>query len=107
MSSAYGNALFTVFPSRFEGFGLPALESMACGTPTILANATSLPEVGGVAAEYFTPGDHFELAQVMLSLASDPQRQAQLSDLGIAQAARFSWERCASETADVYRATLK
>lgn len=107
MSSAYGNALFTVFPSRFEGFGLPALESMACGTPTILANATSLPEVGGAAAEYFTPGDHFELAQVMLELAGNPQRQAELSDLGIAQAARFSWERCASETADVYRATLK
>ena len=107
MSSAYGNAMFTVFPSRFEGFGLPALESMACGTPTILANATSLPEVGGTAAEYFTPGDHLELAQMMQTLASDPKRQAQLAELGIIQAAQFSWERCASETADVYRETLK
>ena len=107
MSSAYGNALFTVFPSRFEGFGLPALESMACGTPTILANATSLPEVGGDAAEYFTPGDHEELAQVMLRLAHDESRRTLLSQKGAIQAASFSWERCAAETVDVYRQTLK
>jgi len=107
MSSAYGNALFTVFPSRFEGFGLPALESMACGTPTILANATSLPEVGGNAAEYFIPGDASDLAQVMLALAQDNARRTELSTLGIERAATFSWERCAGETADVYRQTLK
>lgn len=107
MASAYGNALFTVFPSRFEGFGLPALESMACGTPTILANATSLPEVGGSAAVYFTPGDHEELAQVMLELSRDPQKRAQMTQHGIEQAATFSWERCATETAEVYRQTLK
>jgi len=107
MSSAYGNALFTVFPSRFEGFGLPALESMACGTPTILANATSLPEVGGDAAEYFTPGDQHELAQLMMKLAYDAGLRSQLSERGITQASTFSWERCASETANVYRKTLK
>jgi glycosyltransferase involved in cell wall biosynthesis len=107
MSSAYGNALFTVFPSRFEGFGLPALESMACGTPTILANATSLPEVGGNAAEYFTPGDPNDLARVMISLAADSARQTALATLGTARASTFSWERCAAETADVYREALK
>jgi glycosyltransferase involved in cell wall biosynthesis len=107
MSSAYGNALFTVFPSRFEGFGLPALESMACGTPTILANTTSLPEVGGNAAEYFIPGDDTDLAHVMLCLAQDNARQKKLSQLGIQRASSFSWERCASETADVYRQVLK
>jgi len=107
MSSAYGNALFTVFPSRFEGFGLPALESMASGTPTILANATSLPEVGGEAAAYFTPGDSKELSQVLVGLASDPVLRAQLSERGIAQAAKFSWERCAKETANVYQQTLQ
>jgi len=107
MSSAYGNALFSVFPSRFEGFGLPALESMACGTPTILANATSLPEVGGDAAEYFTPGDHEELTQLMLRLARDENQLDLLAQKGVIQAASFSWERCAAETADVYRQTLK
>ena len=80
---------------------------MACGTPTILANATSLPEVGGTAAVYFTPGDHEELAQVMRELARDPQQRAQMSQRGIEHAATFSWERCASETAEVYRQTLK
>jgi len=107
MSSAYGNALFTVFPSRFEGFGLPALESMACGTPTILADATSLPEVGGNAAEYFRAGDSEDLARVMLSVAANPLRQKELATLGINRAATFSWERCAAETSDVYRQTLK
>lgn len=107
MSSAYGNALFTVFPSRFEGFGLPALESMACGTPTILANATSLPEVGESAAEYFTPGNDSELLSVMLNLAHDNARRKELSALGITRAATFSWERCARETAEVYRLALK
>jgi len=107
MSSAYGNALFTVFPSRFEGFGLPALESMACGTPTILADATSLPEVGGNAAEYFRAGDSEDLARAMLSLAADPLRQQDLATLGINRAATFSWERCAAETSEVYRQTIK
>lgn len=107
MSSAYGNAFFTVFPSRFEGFGLPALESMACGAPTILANATSLPEVGGGAAEYFTAGDSTDLARIMNGLAADPVRQLELSALGIERASTFSWERCAAETSDVYRQTLK
>jgi len=66
MPAAYGNARALVFPSRFEGFGLPALEAMACGTQTILANATSLPEVGGDVATYFPPKDSQELAQKIL-----------------------------------------
>jgi len=107
MSSAYGNALFTVFPSRFEGFGLPAVESMASGTATILANATSLPEVGGEAALYFESGDVNDLAQHMLTLASDPVLRTNLAKAGIAQAEKFSWVKCARQTADVYQETLK
>ncbi len=107
MSSAYGNALFTVFPSRFEGFGLPALESMASGTATILANATSLPEVGGEAALYFESGDVNDLAQHMLTLASDPVLRTNLAKAGIAQAEKFSWVKCAQQTAEVYQETLK
>lgn len=107
MSSAYGNALFTVFPSRFEGFGLPALESMASGTATILANATSLPEVGGEAALYFESGDISDLAQHMVTLATDPVSRANMADAGISQAAKFSWAKCAQQTAEVYQASLK
>jgi len=106
MSSAYCNALFTVFPSRFEGFGLPALESMASGTATILANATSLPEVGGDAALYFETGDSTDLAEKMVKLAADQNMRTALSKAGIQQAARFSWEKCATETAAVYQSTL-
>ncbi len=107
MSSAYGNALFTVFPSRFEGFGLPALESMASGTATILANATSLPEVGGEAALYFESGDVNDLAQHMVTLATDPVLRTNLAKAGIAQAEKFSWVKCAQQTAEVYQETLK
>lgn len=106
MSSAYGNALFSVFPSRFEGFGLPALESMACGTATILANATSLPEVGGQAALYFESGDVDDLARQMLTLANDQRLRDNLSHAGIIQASGFSWSKCAQETAAVYQETL-
>ena len=106
MSSAYGNALFTVFPSRFEGFGLPALESMACGTATILADATSLPEVGGDAALYFDSGDVTDLATKMLTMANDSELRVKLEVAGIAQAGKFSWANCAQQTAAVYRETL-
>jgi glycosyltransferase involved in cell wall biosynthesis len=107
MSAAYSNADLCVFPSRFEGFGLPALEAMACGTATILAAATSLPEVGGDAAEYFAPGDHHELSQKMRTLLMDADHRERLVDAGLARAALFSWDRCAKETAAVYRACLQ
>lgn len=106
MSSAYGNALFSVFPSRFEGFGLPALESMACGTATILADATSLPEVGGDAALYFDSGDVADLAKKMITLTNDPQLRKSLEVAGINQAGKFSWANCAHHTAAVYKETL-
>ncbi len=106
MPAAYGNALMTVFPSRFEGFGLPALESMACGVPTILARATSLPEVGGNAAVYFTPGVVHELVEVISMLLTDPSARSQRSSAGIERASAFTWHKCAQETADVYSAVL-
>jgi glycosyltransferase involved in cell wall biosynthesis len=107
MSAAYSNADLCVFPSRFEGFGLPALEAMACGTATILAAATSLPEVGGDAAEYFTPGDQHELIGKMKILLSDPSYRQRLIDAGFARAALFSWDRCAKETAAAYSEALQ
>ena len=106
MPAAYSNALMCVFPSRFEGFGLPALEAMACGTPTVLARGTSLPEVGGTAAAYFEPGNADELAIVMEKLIGDEALRLEHQQAGIERAALFTWRKAAEETATVYRAAL-
>jgi len=107
MSAAYGNAEISVFPSRFEGFGLPALESMACGAATVLADASSLPEVGGDAARYFRVGDADSLAVVMTELLTDDQQRKQLGAAGVDRASHFTWMKSAQETANVYQSVLK
>ena len=106
MASAYVHAELFVFPSHFEGFGLPALEAMACGTPVVLARATSLPEVGGDAAAYFEPGDDADLARVLRELLADAGARADLRQRGLARAASFTWTAAAERTAAVYRAAL-
>jgi glycosyltransferase involved in cell wall biosynthesis len=80
---------------------------MACNTATVLADATSLPEVGGDAARYFTPGDSDELASVLRELLADESQIASLSAAGLARSRDFSWQASAQATADAYRATLK
>ena len=107
MASAYVHAELFVFPSHFEGFGLPALEAMACGTAAVLAAATSLPEVGGDAARYFEPGDERQLADVMLGLLFDAEARGDLAQRGLRRAAGFTWHAAAQRTADVYRAALR
>jgi glycosyltransferase involved in cell wall biosynthesis len=107
MPAAYGNAVLCVFPSRFEGFGLPALESMACNTATVLANATSLPEVGGDAARYFSPGDAIDLAGVLAELLSDQAQVEALEKAGLQRSREFTWHASAQATADAYRVTLQ
>lgn len=106
MPSAYAHASAFAFPSRFEGFGLPVLEAMACGTPTVLARATSLPEVGAEAARYFSPGDQRELADQVSVILADPQESTRMSKAGIEHARAFTWNRTARQTADVYRQVL-
>lgn len=90
-----------VFPSLYEGFGLPPLEAMACGCPTIVARAGSLPEVCGDAALYFDPTSSEELASVMVHLLSDVNLRQGLAERGRCRAARFPWDRCATQTLDV------
>lgn len=107
MPGAYGNAQMCVFPSRFEGFGLPALESMACGTPVILARATSLPEVGGDAAWYFTPGDADDLGSQMSGLMVDEAARGSLRVRGLARAATFTWHKAARSTAEIYSSLVR
>lgn len=106
LPGAYAHATAFVFPSRHEGFGLPVLEAMACGVPTVLARATSLPEVGGEAAAYFTPGDGDELSVVIGDLMDDDTRRADLVERGRARAGQFAWQEAAARTARVYADVL-
>ena len=84
-------------PSLYEGFGLPVLEAMACGTPVVCSNVSALPEVAGDAALLVDPTDTAALAEALRVAALDEGRRQRLIAAGRAQAARFSWERCARE----------
>lgn len=106
MPSAYANAAAFVFPSRFEGFGLPALEAMACGVPCILADATSLPEVGGDAARYFAAGEVDDLAAQLNAVLDDASLHAELAAKGLQRSAGFTWRRCAELTSAAYATAL-
>ncbi|MEM9773953.1 MAG: glycosyltransferase family 1 protein [Chloroflexota bacterium] len=91
-----------VQPSLYEGFGLPLLEHMACGQVVASSNRSSLPEVGGDAAAYFDPEDVDEMVSIISRLLYAPDEMAKRRDLGLKQAAKFSWERAAAETIDLY-----
>ncbi len=99
----YGGALMFVFPSRYEGFGLPVVEAMACGTAVACANTSSLPEVGGDAVLYFNPNNVEEMAQQIGRLLTDQSLRENLSHRGLAQARRFSWHKAAAQTLSLYR----
>jgi glycosyltransferase involved in cell wall biosynthesis len=103
LPAVYQGALATVYPSLYEGFGLPMLESMACGTPVISSRAGSLPELGGDAVRYFDPLDVEEIAAALRSVWHDADLRHSMRERGLARAGQFSWQRAARETLDVYR----
>jgi glycosyltransferase involved in cell wall biosynthesis len=103
----YRGATVFVFPSRYEGFGLPVLEAMACGCPVISSNASSLPEVAGEAALLVEPWDVDGFASVMERVLTDPALQADLRKKGLERAAQFSWDKTARETIAVYRRVME
>ena len=96
-----------VYPSLYEGFGLPPLEAMACGTPVISSNASSLPEVVGDAGILLEPRDAAGLTQAMARVLHDDTLRQELRAKGLARAAHFTWERAARETLGVYERVLQ
>lgn len=99
----YRGAVAFVFPSRYEGFGLPPLEALACGTPVVTSNTSSLPEIVGDGGILLGPDDVNGMARALIELASNADFRAELSRRALAQAARFSGEKLARETLAAYR----
>jgi glycosyltransferase involved in cell wall biosynthesis len=103
----YRGAELAVVPSQYEGFGLSALEAMACGTPVLAADASSLPEVVGGAGELFALGDPALLARRIAEITAAPERRTAMREHGLARAAAFSWDRTARRVLDVYREAVR
>jgi glycosyltransferase involved in cell wall biosynthesis len=91
----YSSAAALVFVPWFEGFGIPAAEAMRCGTPVILSNSTSLPEVGGEAALYADPGNPGEISDAMIRISTDEELRRNLIASGLRQSQKFTWEKTA------------
>lgn len=106
LQALYAQARALLFPSWYEGFGLPVVEAMAEGCPVICSDRASLPEVGGEAAVYVDPASAESLAAAMLALEGDPGRRDALADAARRQAQRFSWEGTARATLEFYQQVL-
>jgi len=101
-SYLYRNAKFVVYPSLYEGFGLPLLESMSVGTPVISSNAASMPEVGGEACLYFNPDSVDDLAILIDNTWKNEKQLSDLAETGLNQYKKFNWKNVAMETMKVY-----
>jgi glycosyltransferase involved in cell wall biosynthesis len=102
----YRRAAALAYPSRYEGFGIPLLEAMACGLPVVAARAGSIPEVVGDAGLLVEPGDVAAMTEAFRAILTDPARRARLAAQSLAHAARFSWEHTTALTLEAMRRLL-
>ena len=107
LPALYAGATLFVYPSLYEGFGLPILEAMACGTPVITSSTSSMPEVAGEAATLCDPTDPEELANAIHTLIRNKPLREYMITKGIARAAEFSWEKTARDTIAVYEKIMQ
>ena len=98
----YSAAELFIYPSLYEGFGLPVLEAMSCGCPVITSSTSSLPEVGGAAATYIDPLNTKDIGQTLARLLSNQKQRQQMAINGLKQAKKFSWNECAKKTISIY-----
>jgi glycosyltransferase involved in cell wall biosynthesis len=106
LAALYRACTALVFPSRYEGFGLPVLEALNYGAPVVASNASAIPEAGGDAVRYVAEGDAAATAAAVLDVTADPQRTAQLRELGLARAASMTWDDTALATLRVFERAL-
>jgi glycosyltransferase involved in cell wall biosynthesis len=106
LAQLYSEAEALVYPSLYEGFGIPTLEAMAVGCPVITSNTSSLPEVVGDAGEYIDPIDEVAMMHAMERVVGSPSRRAELIALGLQQYPKFTWQACAQQTHEIYRKLL-
>ena len=103
---AYQHAICLVFPSLYEGFGLPVLEAMECGCPVVCSNTSSFPEVAGPAALYFDPLSKLEISKSISTIISSKKIREKMIATGYRRAKQFSWDKCADLTSAVYQKVL-
>lgn len=107
LAALYRSALFFVYPSLYEGFGIPVLEAFSTGCPVLASNVTSIPEVGGDSVVYVDPLSEDQIGQAMYKLVQDAELRQSLIDRGHARALKFTWEETAKQTLSVYERCMR
>jgi len=103
LAKLYQHSVAFVYPSLYEGFGIPPLEAMSCGTPVVASNRSSLPEVVGDAGLLFDPDNPDELTDILTTLATDSSQRERMIAKGRERAKGFSWDKTVAQTLEIYR----